>query len=416
MTDRASSASHWRNAGTLITCVYGLGTASLVLTNYAMGAFVYPLTAEYGWSRRDIMLAATAMTMATVLVSFLAGWLTDRLPPRKLIVPSQIAFGLSFGLLALFVSRDLWTFYALHIVLAVVALGCLPVAFSSIVAATFVRNRGLAFGVMLTGSGLCGVLIPPYLAWLIDGYGWRIAYAGLGLVPTAGALLLSLPLLPAHHPAKSADPAAHARDNGVSLQVALRDRRLWTIALSLLLGSGLSTAVVSNFVPLLRDQGITSAAAAGALSSFGVAVIVGRLIVGWLIDRFWAPPIALAVMIPAAIALVLLGHATTVSLPLAYGCAIFLGLAAGAEGDMLSYLGVRYFGLANAGKIYGFVYIFFTIGIGIGGPVFGAVYDAYHTYRPALYGGAIAWIVCGALLLTLGAYPSFEGDETPRGD
>lgn len=410
----APGTSRLRDAGALATCTFGLGTASLVLTNYAMGAFVYPLTAAFGWSRRDIMFAYSAMTVATVLVSFVAGWLTDRVAPRRLIVPSQIAFGLSFTLLGLFVSKSLWTFYALHVMMAVVALGCLPVAFSSIVAATFTRNRGLAFGVMLTGSGLCGVLVPPYLAWLIQDYGWRVAYAGLGLIPIGGALLLSLPLLPTRHPAQTIDPAIRS-DCGVPLSVALRDRRLWTIAMSLFLGSGLSTAVVSNFVPLLRDQGIAPVSAAGALSVFGLAVIVGRLLVGWLVDRFWAPPIALAVMLPASLALLILAGASSVTLPMAYVCALCLGLAAGAEGDMLSYLGVQYFGLAHAGKIYGFVYVFFTIGIGVGGPIFGAVYDAYGTYRPALYVAAGAWILCGALLLTLGRYPDF-GEKTAVAD
>lgn len=406
--------SFWRSGGRLVACVYGVGTASLVLTNYVMGSFVYPLTQAFGWSRAQIMLASTVMTAVTVIVSFPAGWLTDRIAPRRLIAVSQVAFGLSFLLLGLLLSPQLWVFYALHALIAAVALGCLPVAFSSIVATTFARNKGLAFGVMLTGSGLCGMVVPPLLAWAIAVFGWRVAYGLVGLIPIGGALLLTLPLLPGRPAAEASAVNALVRSSsGVTLSVALRDRRLWTIAASLLIGSGLSTAIVSNLVPMLRDQGLSASTAASALSLFGLAVIVGRLLVGWLVDRLWAPPVALIVMVPAAIALFHLGTAPAVSLQAAYICAFALGLAAGAEGDMLSYLGVRYFGLLHAGKIYAFVYTFFTLGVGIGGPLFGTVFDHYGTYRPALVVGAAAWIVCGTLLLTLGAYPVFDetGDE-----
>ena len=85
--------------------------------------------------------------------------------------------------------------------------------------------------------------------------------------------------------------------------------------------------------------------------------------------------------------------------------AVLLGLAAGAELDLLAYLTSRYFGTRHYGAVFGGIYAFFTVGSGLAPLIYARVFDMLGTYRPMLAVAAIAIVVAVGLLLALGAYP-----------
>ncbi len=383
------------------------------MTSYAIGLLLIPLTDAFGWSRQDILTAQSFVTGVTLFTSVFVGALTDRVSVRKLIIGSQIAFGLAFFVLAAFIQKSLIVFYALYIFLAIVAAGTLPMTFNRLISRHFHRRRGLAIGIALTGSGFCGLLVPPLIVSVIQHYGWRAGYIALGVIPIAvacGASFWLIPKTEAPPPARRHGEPGLLHTPDVAVRAALRDRRFWTMALAFFLGAGVTNGLVANIVPLLQGSGLTPLRAASALSAFGIAVIAGRIAVGFLVDHVWGPPVALAVMLPAAAATVLLaqGH---MPLSEAYIIAVVLGLAAGAEADMLSYLTGRYFGLKHIGQLYAILFVFFSAGIGVAVPLFGRVFDLYQSYDIALYGGAAGWVVCGLLLMTLGPYPERVGSE-----
>ena len=115
-----------------------------------------------------------------------------------------------------------------------------------------------------------------------------------------------------------------------------------------------------------------------------------RIIIGFLIDRFFAPHVALACFALTAIGLAVLAGGATYSL--AFVAAIFIGLSFGAEIDLLAFLTSRYFGVANFGKVYGILFTSFLIGTSFGPYAYGLVYEATGSY---------AWILATCVPIIL---------------
>lgn len=411
----ASPGEFRRHGGKLLAASIGVMASCITLVNYSIGVFVLPLTQEFGWSRQDVMLGSTTVTVGALFTSFIVGWLADRIDLARLIVVSQVAFGLAFLALGLLVN-DKWTFYAIFLSMAVLAGGTLPITFTKVVATNFVRHRGLALGLTLSGTGLAGLLVPPYAGHFINEYGWRAGFAAVGALPALVAMPLALAFLRGSAPrvplaTAAASVSATTPAEGMSFAEALRTRRFWLLCAALFLASGASTGMSTNLVPLLVDRGFAAPQAANMAATFGLAVITGRVVTGVLIDRFWAPGLVCVFIVPAAFATWFIAN-QTVGLGSALALIAIVGLATGAEGDLLSYLVTRYFGLREYGRIFSAVFVVFIAAIAIAAPLFGRSHDLYGSYAGSMTVAAGAWLSCGALLLTLGRYPTW-GNAAP---
>ena len=179
------------------------------------------------------------------------------------------------------------------------------------------------------------------------------------------------------------------------------------ITVSFLILSSAIGGSIPNLVPLMLDAGLSRGRAAELVGIMGIAVIVGRMGAGYLIDKFWAPAVAAVVQgLPTISALILMQPAPPE--PLLMVAIFLIGCAAGAEFDLIAFLVSRYFGLRHYAKIYAVPYAAFAIGAGASPAVFGFLYDLRGDYNTvmALVAGFFA---CGAaLLLTLGRYPTLR--------
>ncbi len=408
------------NFGAVLASMMGLAFSIATLGfTYSIGAFINPLVAEFGWTRQDILSAQLFITVPTIFTSAAVGWLADRHGVRRLILASQALFGLSFFALALLLD-SLTGLYVIYFLMAVGAGGTVGIGFARLLSERFERQRGLALGIAMSGTGLCGFLVPPYATWAIEQFGWRGGFAALGLLP----LLVALPLtwrylhdrplraaVSSAGAAPTAPAASHPADasRGLTLRAALRNYRFWFMSVGLLVCSGVVTAFVTNIVPLLQEQGHAASRAALAASVFGISVLVGRIAVGYLIDRYFAPWVGAALMFPAAAAVFCLA-AFDPGIGFSVAVVFLAGLAAGAEVDLMAYLCSRYFGLREYGRIFAGLYIAFAIGPGVFVPVFGRARDVAGSYDPGLFGVAAGIGLFGVLLLLLGPYPAFSGD------
>ena len=162
--------------------------------------------------------------------------------------------------------------------------------------------------------------------------------------------------------------------------------------------------LLPHFVPMLMDAGLDPIAAGRTAGEIGLAVIASRMVVGFLMDRVFAPRVAIVICIVGAtggVAL-LFGGA-----PYASVTAIALGLALGAELALMGFLVARYFGLAEFGRIYGWLYGAFIFASGLGPLWVGAVRDATGTYSIALIVSSIGLLVtCVGFLARLRSHPS----------
>ena len=160
---------------------------------------------------------------------------------------------------------------------------------------------------------------------------------------------------------------------------------------------------ITNLVPALTDNGLSRPEAVRIMSLFGAAVIGGRILVGALVDRFWAPAIATGVLLPASAASLLL--TADLSFSSYAAAAVLLGAATGMEFDMLAFLAARYFGLADFPRIYGRLYMFVAGAAGVAPLAFGHLFDRTSSYDLAFGISAILLAGGAAGLLALGRYP-----------
>ena len=373
--------------------------------------FVKPLEAAFDWTRTEISLALTICTYTIVILAPFIGDLIDRHGARRILLISMAFLGVAIASLSQ-LTEDLWLLYSLYLFIGVVGAGTIPTTFSRPLLNWFDRQRGLALGIALSGIGVAGIILPPLIQWLISNQGWRETYLMMG----AGALLLAWPVvffLFRDHPSSMGlladgdiESATVTQTNGdepgLSFSESIRTGDFWIILASIfLLGVG-GTGILVHFAALMTDRGMSPAEAALAFSLFGFTVIVGRVSCGYLVDRFFAPHIAIVFLMGPVIGIALLAMVNDTST--VHLAAVLMGLGFGAEFDLLSYFISRYLGLKVYGKIYGLMYSGFSIGAGIGPIVMGLSYDRLGAYNVGLWIMFVAISLAVVIVSRLGAY------------
>jgi len=411
MGDFSELRRGWR---VLLASSMGVAWGASPVPIYAIGVFAVPLTEAYGWGRGDVMLATLPMTIAMILVVTYVGALADRIGVRPVVLASLTAFGIAFGALAL-TPDSLPVFYAMWFLMGMVGAGSTPVGWTRGVVAWFHRNRGLALALTLMGTGLTASFLPRYASWAIETFGWQLGFVAVALLPLGIALPLAILLFrappkaaeamaPAAAPGQAATAPVAADTIGMTLGEAARDYRFWVLAFVVLLVTLQTGGTITNLVPLLQDRGYSAAQAAGFAGTIGISIIIGRVMTGYLIDRFWAPGIAFPLLaMPAVACILLIQPEVTPAMAIAAGAMI--GLAAGAETDLIAFMTARYFGLKNYGRIYGVQYAVFGFAGGTSPFLFGRAFDITGSYDLVLWVSAVMVVVAACLLLTMGRYP-----------
>jgi len=380
---RAEFASGWR---LLVACVVGVAfSITTMAVTYTLGSFVGPLTDEFGWTRQQILSVAIFTTAAFIPASLAAGWIVDRYGARRLITLSQAAFGLGFIALGLW-TRSLATLYALYFLLPLLAVGTTQTVFSKVLLRHFVKGRGLALGIALSGTGLCVLVMPSLLAWVIGEWDWRAGYVAAGLMPLLVALPFSLAWIhdeprpgAVQAPAAVASATAQAAGLAIGVRQAMLGYRFWVLAVAFYVASGAATGLLLNVVPMLTDRGHDPITAGAALSSVGLSVVVGIAVAGLYQDSLsWAMTLTLLVA---------------------------AGMATGAETDLCAYLVARYFGVGHFGKLYAAQTVAIALGAATFSPLFGWIHDRFGSYDYAMLLAGAGYALCGLLVLTLGRYP-----------
>lgn len=388
-------------AGWRIVAAGAVGTAFGIsaLPFYTLGVFVKPVGAEFGWTREAVQLGFTAQMLGMVFVGWFYGGLTDRIGARRVALFAQAGLAIGFAALSAVASKAQW--YGAWMLVALLGAGTSPITWTRGIAGWFDRARGAALGLALVGTGFTGFLAPPIVTAIIAAHGWRTAYLALAASIVVIALPVTL-LLFRDRERIPGEPAPAL--GGLSRAEALRDYRFHVLLIvfgAITFGVG---GAIPSLVPLLTDRGMSAAEAARYAGLAGLAVITGRVVAGFLLDRFWAPAVAAAfLVVPAVSCLVLAGGAAS---PLMLGlAAALLGLAAGAEFDLIAFMVSRYFGMRHYGFLYAIQMAAMLFAGGIAPPIFGRVYDATGSYAPILQAVAALFLTAPLLLFTLGRYP-----------
>jgi len=386
----------------LATCI-GIMSSSFVLPYYTIGVLVVPVTEEFGWSRAEFQAAIMFSSGLGALTSPFVGWLIDRYGSRRIALPSMLGLGLGF-FLAASMQGQLWMLFLAYGAMAFLGAGTIPVNWTRAIATSFFKRRGLALGLSLTGTGICASVAPHYTVWLVETFSWRGAYMGLGLVP----ILLAWPVLyflfrPIEMSDTDSSEANTDQQTGKTLREAFHDYRFWVLLLSILFAYMGFSGISPNLFPSLTDDGFSREQAASILSVFGVSIITGRIIVGYLIDRFWAPGIAMVcLLMPVIGTIIFYGDQTFIQAILA---SFLIGFAAGAELDLMAFMAARYFGLRHYAKIYSILYASLAVCSGTAPMLFASVYDRTASYDLGFAVATVLFLLSSLIILSLGRYP-----------
>jgi len=384
----------WRVTAAASACVL-VSFASLFI--YTFTIFLKPLASEFGWSREAISAGFGIAALAVAASSPVLGRLLDRYPARRIILPCMTVFGCAFASLGL-LTRHLWHLYAIFLVIGIVGNGTAHLAYSRALTTWFEERRGVAFSILLGGGALGAIILPPIAQFLIGAVGWRTSFAILGGV----VLIVGLPCGSRVRELSRVAHSAAVSASGVSLGEGLRSRIFWIIVAELFLISISQNGAITHLSALLTDRGVAPASAALAVSAMGGAILGGRLITGWLLDRFFAPRVAVCLFALSALGTFMLAGAR--SLGFGMVSAALIGFGMGGEGDITPYLLSRYFGVRAFSTFYGLSWTAYAIAGAVGPIIMGRAYDATGSYSALLVQLGVATLVAASLLLFLPRY------------
>ena len=403
----------------VVSAGLGIGLGMSPLPFYTVGVFAGPLSEEFGWGVGDVFLGLWFLTLGALIASPIVGLIADRYGVRRVVLVSVVTFSLTMMAFALnngslVFNRILWT------LLAFFGAGTLPVTWARAVNNWFHDRRGLALGLALVGTGLFGAVSKYYANFFINEFGWRTAYVAVGALP----LLIAFPIAffmfhDVDHP-RVQDRLAKIRSHtqraksaifgGIRLAAAVKEWRFWLLAFSFLPISFAVGGPIPNLENMMGSKGFSIGEAVFLASLVGYAVVVGRLLGGYLLDHFWAPAVAAIILSLPAVAVIILAQGD-VSFFVAAFAIFVLGLAAGVEYDLMAYLVSKYFGMAHFSAIYGALYGFFAAGAGVGPYFFGRAFEQTGSYDTILKYSAILFLIGALPLLLLGKYREFETEE-----
>jgi MFS family permease len=379
---------------------------------YAWSVFLTPLATAFG-GRAPVAAGYALLQFASAAYGLVVGRLVDRHGARPIELVGAVA--LATGFLLLSQARTLPHLYlclAGPVALGSTCIGGLPN--NAAVARWFVRRRGRALGISTAGISAGGILFAPLAQLLIDRWGWRAAYALLGLV-VAGVLL---PLVAAFMRRDPADlglrPDGDApgdtvergptlalleweMDRSVRPDVAVRQASFWLLAGAFGLTMAGLASVLLYQIPLLIDRGMAPRHASFVLGATAAMGVLGKLGFGALLDRFDQRRVAAVCFCLQAVGASLLWQRPSAAVLVCY--VLLYGYAMGGNATLQASLVGETFGRLHYGTIAGRMTPFIVFAQAISVPATGWVRDHTGSYGPALAGVVAAAVVAAALVL-----------------
>ena len=391
---------------------------------YGFSAFFMSFVNEFGWSRAALSGVFSLSRLEGGILGPVSGFLVDKFGPRRMMILGIIIMGAGFILLS---RIDSLLTFSLVFILCIALGGTIGIQQAPIVAITnwFIKKRGTAIGVGLSGMGLGGALV-PVMAWLIVQYDWRTAVIILGIA--LWVMGIPLAFVMRHRPeqygylpdgetkeinARQNEPQvaealqpplmASTKERGSAQEInftarqALKTKAFWLLALIFGLRQFVISAIVVHQIPFLTGIGISPEVAATVLGSIAMISVAGRLGFGRLADIFEKKYLMVITLGLITLGCFILANAQTL-----WHVIVFLVIyspAYGGGSTLMQAIRAEYFGRQYFGSIMGFMDLAQIFGLTLG-PVFaGLMYDATGSYRLAFITFAITAAVAMMLML-----------------
>jgi predicted MFS family arabinose efflux permease len=394
----------WRQR-LLFAALLGTGVGLPTMPFYTVGIYAPIWAKEFGWSFASIFGGLVITTTVLLFGGPFVGLLIDRYGARTVAAISLAGLAAGYMTLA-FLGGSIAQYYVSWTLLSVAGIGATSISFTRAVNGAFVRRRGLALGIALSGIGLFALTVKPLAGWLIETVGWRMTVVAVGALPLLVGVTAILWGFPAGRGGAVSGASAAAQPSlpGLTLREAVRTRAFKIMVCAFIAISFANGAPIPHLENILRSVSIDTQRILTLTSFIGVAMVAGRLLGGWLLDKIWAPLVGVIVLCAAAVGCWMLSQ-PPVSEFEAMAAILLLGFAGGVEVDLLSYLTARYMGVRSYGAVYGTLFGLFAIGAGAGPSLIGLAFDRLGSYSQILMGCVVLLLLAAGLLLSMGRYP-----------
>ncbi|HEY4171893.1 MAG TPA: MFS transporter [Rhodopila sp.] len=378
--------------GVVVGCVGMGGLMSL-------GVFLLPMVEALGWSRAEISTASTLAFLSMGIGGFVWGRLYDRYGARVVVLIGGLLQGL--GLVLASQAHSLSWFLVAYGVVAGLAVGAVYVPLTAAAASWFTRHRSLAVSLVSAGLALGTTLVAPFARWLIVTHDWRYAMLALGLIAWAVILPAALLLRPAPAAVGETTAAGVARQSDMTLAQALQTPVFWSLALANFACCAAHSGPIFHMVSYAADCGVAPLTAATVLGAAGLAAMSGRIVCGLLADRLGAKHTLAAclTMQAVSIGLYLAAHDLTTL----YAVSMLFGFSYGGAMPLYAILVREYFPAAIMGSVFGVVAMISTVGMALGAPVGGWLFDYFGGYGWLYVVSSVIGV--GAVLIALTVRP-----------
>ena len=386
---------------------FGLSLGFAPIFVYTLPVLMKRIAEEFQWSRSEVSAGISIAMLAMAIVTPMAGYILDKLKVKWVLSISSILLSIGFLLLS-WMPNSLTYFYAVCAFIGVVALGATPLSYTVLLAKWFNERLGTAIGISMLGMGVGYTITPFITAKLLETMAWRDVYLvifAMSLLPVVNALWAIKEPNSAQDMSKK-----QAATIGLDFKEALRTKVFWIFTLAAFLIAVAVNGTSVHLMPLISDNGFDLGQAAKVGLVFGVAVTLARFCTGLLLDKFSLSPVAFGSFALAALGMFLLSVPN--NLMTLYFGAVFLGVASGAEIDILAFGIRRYFGQKVYGTISGVIISLFTLG-SVFGPMFHAMsFDKVGNYEMSMYLCAAFALVSAVVMLAVGK-PRFAPPKAP---
>jgi MFS family permease len=362
----------------------------------SFGVFLQPMADSLGWSRAGISTGSTLGFLSMGVGGFIWGRLYDRYGARVVVLLGGLLQGL--GLVLASQAQSLPGFLAAYGMVAGLAVGAVYVPLTAATASWFTRHRSLAVSLVSAGLALGTTLVAPFARWLIVTHDWRFAMLVLGLMAWAVILPAALLLRPAPAavgPSATAPSATAADRADMNLVQALRTPVFWSLALANFACCAAHSGPIFHMVSYAADCGVAPLTAATVLGAAGLAALSGRIVCGLLADRTGAKRTLVTCLALQAVAISL--YLVARDLDTLYAVSMLFGFSYGGAMPLYAILVREYFPAKIMGGVFGVVAMISTLGMALGPPVGGWLFDHFGGYG-WLYVASSAIGVAGALI------------------
>lgn len=388
--ERRGPASKW----ILLLVLLAIQAMSTGAVAYSFGLWVDPVATEFGVERKAVLGILAAFGLASCAASAIFGRTLDHGAPRTLLLIGVAALG--GGLILASVAPNLWSLYAVFALVfpaSVVFAGSLVAI--SLITRAFDEGRGLALGIALTGGSIGGAIIPNIFAALLADHGWRGANLYLG----GFTIVVLLPLVLLVVPAGGAIARPPKGTDSLTARSIFGSSQFWLGLLSVLAFLSIAAAIQPNIAPYAGDLHIGLKPAALLITTFALAIVVGRVAGGYLSDKVALSRLWMIVAMIQIAALALLSNEPgLVRLHLAL---ILVGLGSGAVSPLQVALFTRLFGARSVGRVIGLAVPFFAV-VSVAASLAAWTRERTGSYDPVFYAGIAIVLATIPLIVMMG--------------